>query len=174
MRIIIEPYAIPERGTFQIQETITLRVSAEEARRQVEQWLLHEVNLQMGSAEPALVIGEQSFWRVPVYWSVPHVGRVGLVGTVEVDTLTGTMIITSQLKTELMQNAERLTAGLPPFQLRHAPSAFVIGGIFPMYQPTPPTDNPRNLLSDVTHRDRRHPWRHCQQDAGDPRSTCVT
>jgi hypothetical protein len=80
MQIILEPYAIPERGTLQIQETVTIQVSADEARRRVDRCLLHEVNSQMDADQPALVVGQHSVWRVPVYWGAPHVGRVGLVG----------------------------------------------------------------------------------------------
>jgi hypothetical protein len=47
MQVILEPYDVPERGTFQIQEIVTICVSADEARRQVDHWLLHEVNSQM-------------------------------------------------------------------------------------------------------------------------------
>jgi hypothetical protein len=49
MQIILEHYAFPERGTFQIQETVTIEVTADEAKRQVNRWLLHEVNSQKGT-----------------------------------------------------------------------------------------------------------------------------
>lgn len=116
MQIILEPHTIPERGTFQIQHTVTIRVSADEACRLVDEWLLHEVNSQMGAEQPDLVVGERNVWRVPVYWSAPHVGRVGFVGVVEVNVLNGTMDNSLQRRAELLQRAEALAAELPPYQ----------------------------------------------------------
>ena len=146
MQIILEPYSVPERGTFQIQETVTIQISATEARRLVDQWLLHEVNSQMGADSPVLVVGEQSVWRVPVYWSAPHVGRVGLVGVVEVDVLTGEMDNSQQRVAELMQHAEAFAAELPPYQARTASVAYDAAHIAPTHQSDRLTGSPRDLL----------------------------
>lgn len=147
MQIILEPYAIPERGTFQIQETITIEVTADEAKRQVNRWLLHEVNLQMGAEPPILVVGERSVWRVPVYWSAPHIGHVGTVGNVEVDVLSGEMDNTAQRKAELMQRAQELAARLPPYQPREAPTAYLASHVAPTHKPGQPPGDPRDLLA---------------------------
>lgn len=151
MQIILEPYPIPERGTFQIQETVTIQVSADEARRQVDRWLLHEVNVQMGADQPVLVVGARSVWRVPVYWSTPHAGRVGVVGHVEVDVLSGQMDRSAPRKAELMQRAVDLASELPPYQPRQTPMAYVVKprpeGSRPTHQPGRPPGNPRDLLS---------------------------
>lgn len=147
MQIILEPYAIPERGTFQIHETVTIQVSADEARRQVDQWLLHEVNSQMGADQPALVVGETSVWRVSVYWGAPHVGRVGMVGVVEVDVLSGAMDVSEQRKAELIQRAQGLAAELPQFQPREAPAAYLAQHALATHQPGRPSGNPRDLLT---------------------------
>lgn len=147
MQIILEPYIIPDRGTFQIQETVTIHVSADEARRQVDHWLLHEVNSQMGADQPALVVGTRSVWRIPVYWSASHAGRVGIVGTVEVDVLSGEIVNSSQCKAELIQRAQELASELPPYQSRETPVAYLAKQVVPTHQPGRPTGNPRNLLS---------------------------
>lgn len=147
MQIILEPDSIPERGTFQIQETITIQISAEEARRQVDRWLLHEVNMQMGADEPILVIGKKSVWRVPIYWSTPHVGRVGIVGSIEVDVLSGEMDGSDQRKTALLQRTQELANELPPFQPRETPVAYQAKQIAPTHQPGRPSGNPHDLLS---------------------------
>lgn len=147
MQIILEPYAIPERGTFQIQETVTIQVTADEAKRQVDRWLLHEVNSQMGAEQPILVVGERSVWRVPVYWSAPHVGHVGIVGSVEVGVLSGEMDSSAQRKAEFIQRAQELAAGLPPYQPREAPVAYLANHVVPTHQPGRPPGNPRDLLS---------------------------
>jgi hypothetical protein len=147
MQIILEPDNIPERGTFEIQQMITIRVSAEEARRQVGRWLLHEVNLQMGADQPALVVGERSVWRVPVYWTVPHIGRVGMVGVVEVDVLNGAMDTSAQRIAEMIRRAEGLATGLPPFQARETPPEYLVKDAVPTHQPGRPAGNPRDLIS---------------------------
>jgi hypothetical protein len=146
MQIILEPYTIPERGTFQIQETITIQVSADEARRKVDSWLLHEVNSQMGAEQPTLVVGERSVWRVPVYWNTPS-GRAGIVGSVEVDVLSGELDSAAQRKAEFIQRAQDLAAGLPPYQPRETPVAHVATHVVPTHQPGRPSGNPQNLLS---------------------------
>ena len=147
MQIILEPYPIPERGTFQIQETVTIQVSADEARHQVDRWLLHEVNSQMGADQPVLVVGERSVWRVPIYWSAPHVGHVGIVGSVEVDVLNSEMDRSAQRIAELVTRAQGLAAGLPPYQPRQAPAAYLATHVTPTHQPGRPPGNPRDLLS---------------------------
>jgi hypothetical protein len=147
MQIILEPYTIPERGTFQIQETVTIRVSAAEAKRQVDRWLLHEVNSQMGAEQPILVVGERSVWRVPVYWSAPHVGHVGIVGSVAVDVLSGEMDDSAQRKAEFIQRAQDLAAGLPPYQPREAPAHYLASQVAPTHKPGRPPGNPRDLLA---------------------------
>jgi hypothetical protein len=147
MQIILEPYPIPERGTFQIQETVTIQVSADEARRQVDRWLLHEVNSQMGAEQPVLVVGARSVWRVPVYWSTPHAGRVGAVGSVEVDVLSGEMDRSAPRKAELIQRAGDLASALPPYQPRETPPAYVARPVVPTHRPGRPSGDPRDLLS---------------------------
>jgi hypothetical protein len=147
MQIILEPYTIPERGTFQIHETVTIQVSADEAKRQVDWWLLHEVNAQMGAEQPTLVVGERSVWRVPVYWSTPHAGRMGMVGNVEVDVLSGEMDSLAQRKTELIQRAQELATGLPAYQPREVPVAYLAKQGVATHKPGRPSGNPRDLLS---------------------------
>ena len=64
--IILEPYAIPEKGEFEVyvKRTVNLRVSAEEARRKVNQWLLDQVSCLMGAESPELLLNEaQAVWQ---------------------------------------------------------------------------------------------------------------
>jgi len=80
MTIILEQSTIPEIGTFEIHKTVNIQVSAKQAQRKVDTWLLNEVSYMMGAEEPTLVIGERTVWRVPAYFSAPGAGRVGTVG----------------------------------------------------------------------------------------------
>jgi hypothetical protein len=147
MQVILEPYSVPERGTFQIQQTVTIHISAQEARRQVERWLLHEVNSQMGSGVPVLVVGTHNVWRVPIFWSAPPVGRVGYVGNVDVDVLSGEIIGPAECKAELIQYAQDLASGLPAFQLREPSPAYLVTSLMPTHQPGRPNNNPYDLIT---------------------------
>jgi hypothetical protein len=123
MTIIIEPYLIPEKGTvdLKIERSFDIKVTAEEARRQVNRWLLNEVSYLIGADSPTLVIGERLVvWRVPAWLGFPHTGRVGIVGSVDVDVTTGAMTNTPTCKADIERRAEELAVRQPPYQPRGA------------------------------------------------------
>jgi len=93
-----------------------IEVTAEQARRQVNRWLLNEVSYLIGAESPTLVVGEQAVvWRVPAAISFPHTGRVGVVGLVDVDVTTGSMNNTSHCKVEIERQARELAVHQPPY-----------------------------------------------------------
>ena len=145
MTIIIEPYTIPEKGTVElkIERSFDIKVTAEEARRQVNRWLLNEVSYLIGADLPALVVGERVVWRVPAWIGFPHTGRVGIVGTVDVDVNTGAMNNTPECKVEIERRAEELAVRQPPYQPK--------GEVPPEYIPKdiPPTPKVQ-ILGDGT------------------------
>lgn len=118
MRIIIEPYTIPEKGKvdLDVKRSFEIKVSAEEARREVRWWLRDEVSMLIDAEPPTLVVGEQVVWRVPAVFSAPGAGRVGVVGLIEVDVTTGEMNVTPELKAAIEDQAEALAERLPPYQ----------------------------------------------------------
>jgi hypothetical protein len=119
MTIILEPYTIPEKGKveLQISRSFEIKVTADEARRQVNRWLLNEVSYLIGAEPPTLVVGEhQVVWRVPAAISFPHTGRAGVVGTVEVDITTGAMNNSPECKAEIERRAKALAARQPPYR----------------------------------------------------------
>jgi hypothetical protein len=118
MTIIIDSYVIPEKGKVElnVQRSFEIKITAEEARRQVNRWLHDNVTMLIRAEAPALVVSEQIVWRVPAVFCVPDLGRVGVVGTVEVDVDAGTMAIPPDLGTELERKAEELAERLPPYQ----------------------------------------------------------
>jgi hypothetical protein len=125
MTIILEQHAIPETGTFEIRQTVNISVSAEQARRQVDSWLLNEVSYMIGAEAPTLVVGERAVWRVPTYFSAPGAGRVGAAGTVDVDTQTGEFYKPSEAKRNILRNVKALAKKLPLGQLNEPSSAYV-------------------------------------------------
>lgn len=115
MTIILEQYTTPEKGTFEIHHTITIYISADDARRQVNRWVLDEVSSVMGAEEPTLVIDEKAVWKVPVILTASNVGRVGTAGYVEVDVETGEMNNSPECKKTILESARDLAATLPPY-----------------------------------------------------------
>lgn len=125
MDILLDQITLPEHGEVQIklERTFTLNVSAEQARRQVNRWLLLEVSTMIGAETPTLVLGDQVAWRVPAVFTAPHVGHVGVVGTVEVDVQTGEMNNISAYKVQIERSAQELAERLPPYPTKREVTA---------------------------------------------------
>lgn len=68
-----------------------IQVTAREARQKVNVLMLEQVSNLLLADEPALVETESGrlCWRVPVNLTLPGQGRVGQVGSVDVDTQYG-------------------------------------------------------------------------------------
>jgi hypothetical protein len=120
MTIFLEAYTIPEKGKVELKvdRSFEITVTAAEARRKVNRWLLNEVSYLIGADPPTLVVGEHVAWRVPAWIGFPHTGRVGVVGTVDVDVQTGDMENLAERKLEIEQNLEKLKPNLPSYKPR--------------------------------------------------------
>ncbi|MDM8528750.1 hypothetical protein QUF58_11160 [Anaerolineales bacterium HSG24] len=118
--VLFEIADMPVQGpvTVKVDHSFEIKITAKQAQRQVDRWLLNDVSYMMGADKPTLMIAQAIVWQVPAYLNIPSLGRVGLVGLVQVDISTGDMGELAQLKTEIIAQAERLTANLPPFQPR--------------------------------------------------------
>jgi hypothetical protein len=124
MTIIFDSYTIPVNGKIDlnISRSFDIKITAKKAQRQVDRWLLDEVSYLLGADFPTLVVSEQQvFWRVPAWISFPHTGRIGLVGTVDVDIETGQMNDLPGCKIEIEQNLEKLKPCVPPYKPKHLP-----------------------------------------------------
>ena len=85
--------------------------TAEEARRKVSIFAGNTIADLLSGETPEMVWrNERAFWRVPVVLSSRLAGRIGVVGTIEVDVETGEMQITEQLTAAIEENAQRLAA----------------------------------------------------------------
>lgn len=125
MTVILENYIISNTGSFEIRRPVNLAISAKEAQRRVRSWLCLDVNMLLTGGEPILIVGEATRWRVPVIFTAPHVGHVGVVGNVEVDAQTG-LINKDQTNVETLLHAtEKLSKTLPPFKLREFPAEYL-------------------------------------------------
>jgi hypothetical protein len=97
------------RVHINIQIQADLNVSAFVARRQVTGYLIDNVSDHLSGETPDLVVdGERFLWRVPVALYLASQGRVGLVGTIDVDAQTGQLQITPSLISEIEQRAHQL------------------------------------------------------------------
>ena len=114
MTILLETVTPPKTGVFQIDFSVVAEivVSADAARRSVGVYVGNHIADLLHAESPTLVLKEQGiFWRVPVILSTGSMGRVGLVGTIDVDAQTGELLLDERNLREIDQNAERLAAG---------------------------------------------------------------
>jgi len=147
MTIILEQHAIPKTGTFEIRQTITIRISAEDARRKVNRWVLDEVSCVMGAEEPTLVVDEQTFWHVPVILTASHIGHVGIAGIVAVDVETGEIDDSPECKAAILEGARELATKMPPYT-PHSPEDVSAQYIAKDIKPTrtQPQGNPVEII----------------------------
>jgi hypothetical protein len=68
----------------------------------------------MGGTTPALVYSEgRLVWRVPIIFTTPFEGQLGVVGVVDVDVRTCELLIPPNLEETLRSNADALLKDLP-------------------------------------------------------------
>ena len=133
MNVILDNYPLPEQGATKIELSLTfeIRITAEQARKKVDRWLMEYVSAQMGGDPPTLVVGKRPVWRVPAYISYPHTGKAGIAGMVDVDVETGEMNNTPELEAEILWRAQEIGARQPPFKIKEVP---------PEYRGMPPVE----------------------------------
>lgn len=115
MPVLLESINISEVGVYEIRQTLNVQVTAEQARRTVNRWLLNEVSYMMHAESPTLVINGDARWRVLAVLTAPHVGVVGIVGAVDVDAATGDLLEGATQKEVIVANAQKLAKTLPPY-----------------------------------------------------------
>lgn len=111
MAVLLENITPPENGWLDIDIKIkaNIRISGAVARRQVSLFVTHHIADLLRGEAPHLVWGEQgASWRVPVALSSPSKGRIGTVGTIDVDVETGRLNISDALVETLEAEAQRL------------------------------------------------------------------
>lgn len=115
MPVLLEGININEVGVHEIRQTLNVQVTAEQAQRKVNRWLLDEVSYMMHAESPTLVVNGDACWRVPAVLTAPHVGVVGTVGSVDVDAATGDLLERETQKDVIVTNARKLAKALPPY-----------------------------------------------------------
>jgi hypothetical protein len=115
MSIILDNFAVPRQGQVELHVNISIniKITAEEAQRQVNRWLMDEVSYLLGAERPTLSIGTHPVWRVPAWLGLPSLGRVGIVGQIEVDVETGEMQGLGERRAEIERYLDELKPHLP-------------------------------------------------------------
>ena len=114
MTIMLETIKPPESGLLDIDIHVTadIRVRPEIARRRVSVFVGNQIADLLHGETPDLVLRESgAYWRVPVVLSSCSLGRIGRIGTIDVNVETGELMITDQMMRELELHAQRLAAG---------------------------------------------------------------
>jgi hypothetical protein len=112
--VLAEMDSVPETAPIHLSFHIvaTLNVTAEEARRQVNRQVVTELGTGLIARDPELVLaGEQIAWRVPIVLSLPGLGDLGQVGTVDIDARSGDLLLNPDARERIVQHARRLYAG---------------------------------------------------------------
>jgi hypothetical protein len=105
MAIILNNYAIPEKGPVNIdfQLSFEIKCTAVQAKRIVTDWLLNEISYLVGADLPTLVLQERPAWRVPIWLMLPGTKHKEIIGAVDVDVETGQIIDPANSKAQLEQ-----------------------------------------------------------------------
>ena len=150
--LFVNEPTLPERGAVNlcINRAFEIRVTAEEARRQVKRWLLNEVSYMFTAKFPTLLVAERIVWRVSVIFTAAHIGHVGMVGEIDVDVETGAMNNTPMCKETLLTQARKLADAMPPYQSRTAtPELWLAYDANPTHSAGKPAGNPLDLLPTI-------------------------
>ncbi|MGB0387606.1 MAG: hypothetical protein ACPGWR_22530 [Ardenticatenaceae bacterium] len=87
---------------------VTVNIDANTARRDATVWLVSEVGNMLKAGTGQLVITNQAVWRMPALLTSSKIGTVGQVGTVDVDAVTGKLLVNDQLRVQILHNAKHL------------------------------------------------------------------
>jgi uridine kinase len=89
----------------QTSEGCAIIKSADVARRLAGRFVADKISYLLRAGEPTL---DCPYWRVPICFALPTTGLLGIVGTVNVDVETGTIVITPEQIMTIKQSAESL------------------------------------------------------------------
>jgi len=90
--------------------TMTVNIDPNTARRKVTGWLISYVGNMIMGGTAQLVIINQALWRVPALLMSSRIGVVGQVGFVDVDAVTGELLVDDNLIEEILNNVKNTTS----------------------------------------------------------------
>jgi hypothetical protein len=114
MTVTLETITPPDTGTLNLDLRLTaeIRVAPDRARRTVSQFVGNTIaDLLHGDRPDLIVRADGVFWRVPVVFSSKSLGRIGVVGSLDVDVESGDLRVSERIITEIERNAQRFASG---------------------------------------------------------------
>lgn len=94
---------------------VTADVLAPElARRKASGWLLDNVGNLLHAEQPQLVLSDTLYWQFQVALTSPSTGKIGYIGAVKMDAMTGAMISPETTVKSLHHYAELLARRAAP------------------------------------------------------------
>jgi len=112
--VLADTASIPKTAPIHLSFHVvaTLHFTAQDARRRVNRQVVTELGTGLIARDPELAIaGEQLVWRVPIVLSLPGLGDVGQVGTVDVDARTCDLLLKPDARDRIIRHARRLYVG---------------------------------------------------------------
>ncbi len=86
-----------------------INITAFTARQKVSGYVGDRISHLMGGDAPTLVLTKgRLVWRVPIILTRPSQGVVGTVGAIDVDALTGSLVIQPDLAERVKARAEEI------------------------------------------------------------------
>ena len=94
---------------FDLNISTTILISAAEAKRLASRHVIMELSSNLCGTTPELVLRETALvWRVPIMLSFPHIGSMGIVGTIDVDASNGDLLTDENNDEKINDHALRL------------------------------------------------------------------
>lgn len=148
--ILLDHFTLPKKGRVDLllNWSFDIRITAEEARQLVDDWLFDDVSTMITTGEPLLVVdGSTAVWRVPTIFTATHIGEVGTAGTVDVDVQTSALIDTDTCKAIILQGARVLAQKMPTYTPKtETPKAYLASNVKATI--IQPQGNPLEIIAD--------------------------
>jgi hypothetical protein len=90
----------------------TLAISPVQARRIANRVVLDQMSTGLGALDPELMLTtDKLLWRVPIQLSLPYLGDIGVIGSIQVDADHGEILTQAGDLEKMMRLARMLHAG---------------------------------------------------------------
>ncbi len=89
---------------------VTVNIDPNTARRRATGWLISEVGNMLKADTGQLVITNKPVWRMPVLLKSSKIGTVGQVGTIDVDAVTGKLLLYDGLIEKILHHVENIVS----------------------------------------------------------------
>lgn len=113
----------PQSGSLKVRLpalSVEITVPPEVAIRRANAYLGLEVGVLIAAEAPTLLVSERPVWRLTAALHMPHTGRIGEVGFIDVDAQTGETVSLSEEQIATLQ--DRAAALARRFAPETAPS----------------------------------------------------